>query len=82
MQLVFLPIFNTLYMCPKIQCDGESYKIFGILKEVNTALITHQHTPACSVIANQPTMQRGRSQLTKLSPFFAQKTQEDLLGTT
>jgi hypothetical protein len=37
----------------KIRCDGESYKIFGILKEVNTALI-ETDTKAHCMLAQAP----------------------------
>jgi hypothetical protein len=37
--VIFLPTINTPYMRPNIRCDRESYKIFGILKEVNTAFV-------------------------------------------
>jgi len=36
MQLVFLSIFNVLYMCHKICCDRKSEKFCKIFWEVNT----------------------------------------------
>jgi hypothetical protein len=40
MQLViFLPIFNALYMRLKIRCDGWKRKYFGYALQMNAALI-------------------------------------------
>jgi hypothetical protein len=40
---IFLPTFNTPCIRLKIRYDRESYKIFGSLRDLNTALLTLRH---------------------------------------